>query len=263
MTEELDDVTGLADILRRDRYANLFFINDLDEFGSDHIHVYRIDGLYALNYRGEGLCLYQEGSYDLAEALDFLSRQTFSTLMGPAGTIEPFFDFFPGSRIMVRPMLGLEKSGFVPFLAGYETRILTVKDDFLSMFELWDGIEEFRCTNPPFPQRLSMASSYVDRPGIRFFGTFTGKSLVSTAGLSAIANRSAMVVGVATRKEREGRGYASHTLSVLLEHAFSELALNYVCLWHSNGRAYNVYRRLGFRKVGTYASITVVPDGQS
>ena len=76
MIEKLDSIDGLTEILSADKGANLFFINDLALFGTGDVAVYRIgDGLIALNYRNDGLCLYAYGPYDLCEALTFLARE--------------------------------------------------------------------------------------------------------------------------------------------------------------------------------------------
>ena len=95
MIEKLDSIDGLTEILSADKVANLFFINDLALFGTGDVAVYRIgEGLIALNYRNDGLCLYAYGPYDLCEALTFLAREKWCTVMGPAATMDAFLPYF-------------------------------------------------------------------------------------------------------------------------------------------------------------------------
>ena len=86
--ERLTSVEGLEEKLMRDRYANLFFINDLALFPGSDIAVYRIGGLYALNYRNDGMCLFSDGDFDLGEAkafLDFLQTDEALACFGAVG----------------------------------------------------------------------------------------------------------------------------------------------------------------------------------
>lgn len=251
--ERLTSVEGLEEKLMRDRYANLFFINDLALFPGSDIAVYRIGGLYALNYRNDGMCLFSDGDFDLGEAKAFLDGQDFHTLMGEGSLMKAFIPLYAGSRVLERDMLALDRNDLKAVDRGYDTRLLDSVQDILSVKELYHEIPEFDCP----PPTLDLAMAEAGRSDTLYCGTFVNGQLVSTATLSAICAKSAMVTGVATREGWRNRGCASHTLSRLASAGFSQLGLDYVCLWYSDETALAVYRKLGFRSVARFTSITI------
>lgn len=255
MIREIHDASQIRPLLCRDRIANLFFINDLDEMGTGSVRVYQTDGFLALNYRNDGLCVYAYDSYDMNEVTGFLKRQKFKTLMGGGDTVRPLLPYFPGSSVLERRMLVLTGDSFRPALnEEYETRFFSDRDSIIQMLRLWESRREFNFVFSGDDD----AAEYAGRSHVFYAGSFSGGTLVSSAVLSAVANRSAMVTGVATRKEMENRGYAKHTLSWLAEKAFSELDLDYLALWHSTEKALAVYSSLGFRPSCEYISVTLI-----
>lgn len=270
MTEKLESIEGLVEILSADKVANLFFINDLALFGTGDVAVYRIgEGLIALNYRNDGLCLYAYGPYDQGEALHFLAREKWSTVMGPASTMEAFLPYFKDESswsVMRRRMLCLERAHFTPVTRKDDRpeesviRRLSTPEGFLQMLELYERIEAFSHRRKRDRSELeSEAKELVSRDDGLYYATFVDGQAVSSAGLSGIANRSAMVVGVCTLPEHEGHLYATSTLSALLECGFGALGLDYVCLWHSTDRAKAVYERLGFTESSSFTSVSRLP----
>lgn len=270
MIEKLDCIDGLTEILSTDKVANLFFINDLALFGTGDVVVYRIgEGLVALNYRNDGLCLYSYGPYDLCEALHFLAREKWCTVMGPAATMDAFLPYFKDESswsVLRRRMLCLEKAHFSPVTRKGDrreesvVRRLSTPDDFLQMLELYERIEAFSHRRRTDRSELvEEAKELAERDDGLYYATFVEGQAVSSAGLSGIANRSAMVVGVCTLPEHEGHLYATSTLSALLECGFGALDLDYVCLWHSTARAKAVYERLGFTESSSFTSVSRLP----
>lgn len=270
MIEKLDSIDGLTEILSADKVANLFFINDLALFGTGDVAVYRIgEGLIALNYRDDGLCLYAYGPYDQGEAFHFLAREKWSTVMGPAATMEAFLPYFKDESswsVLQRRMLCLERAHFTPVTRKDERseesviRRLSTSDDFLQMLELYEKIEAFSHRRKTDRSELVVeAKELAERDDGLYYATFIDGQAVSSAGLSGIANRSAMVVGVCTLPEYEGRLYATSTLSAVLDYGFSTLGLDYVCLWHSSARAKAVYERLGFTESSSFTSVSRLP----
>ena len=270
MIEKLDSIDGLTEILSTDKVANLFFINDLALFGTGDVAVYRIgEGLIALNYRNDGLCLYAYGPYNEDEALTFLAREKWSTVMGPAATMDAFLPYFKDESswsVLRRRMLCLEKAHFSPVARKGDRkeesviRRLSTPDDFLQMLELYERIEAFSHRRKTDRSELvEEAKELAQRDDGLYYATFVDGQAVSSAGLSGIANRSAMVVGVCTLPEYEGHLHATSTLSAVLDYGFSTLGLDYVCLWHSSARAKAVYERLGFTESSSFTSVSRLP----
>lgn len=270
MIEKLDCIDGLTEILSADKVANLFFINDLALFGTGDVDVYRIgEGLVALNYRNDGLCLNAYGPYDLCEALNFLAREKWCTVMGPASTMDAFLPYFKDESswsVLRRRMLCLEKAHFSPVTRKCDrreesmVRRFSTLDDFLQMLELYERIEAFSHRRKTDRSELvKEAKELAERDDGLYYATFVDGQAVSSAGLSGIANRSAMVVGVCTLPEYEGRLYATSTLSAVLDYGFSILGLDYVCLWHSSARAKAIYERLGFTESSSFTSVSRLP----
>ena len=163
-------------------------------------------------------------------------------------------------------MLCLEKAHFSPVARkddGMEesvVRRLSTPDDFLQMLELYEKIEAFSHRRKTDRRELvEEAKELAQRDDGLYYATFIDGQAVSSAGLSGIANRSAMVVGVCTLPEHEGRLYATSTLSAVLEDGFTRLGLDYVCLWHSSARAKAVYERLGFTESSSFTSVSRLP----
>ena len=237
MIEKLDSIDGLTEILSADKVANLFFINDLALFGTGDVAVYRIgEGLIALNYRNDGLCLYAYGPYDLCEALHFLAREKWCTVMGPAATMDAFLPYFKDESswsVLRRRMLSLDKAHFSPVARKDDRteesvlRRLSTPDDFLQMLELYERIEAFSHRRKTDRSELvEEAKELAERDDGLYY---------------------------------EGHLYATSTLSAVLEDGFTRLGLDYVCLWHSSTRAKAIYERLGFTESSSFTSVSRLP----
>ena len=193
MIEKLDSIDGLTEILSTDKVANLFFINDLALFGTGDVAVYRIgEGLIALNYRNDGLCLYAYGPYNEDEALHFLAREKWCTVMGPASTMDAFLPYFKDESswsVLRRRMLCLEKTHFSPVARkGDRTeesvvRRLSTPDDFLQMLELYERIEAFSHRRKTDRSELvEEAKELAQRDDGLYYATFIDGQAVSSAG---------------------------------------------------------------------------------
>ena len=201
MIEKLDAIDGLTEILSADKVANLFFINDLALFGTGDVAVYRIgEGLIALNYRNDGLCLYAYGPYNEDEALTFLAREKWCTVMGPAATMDAFLPYFKDESswsVLRRRMLSLEKAHFSPVARkGDRTeesvlRRLSTPDDFLQMLELYEKIEAFSHRRKTDRSELvEEAKELAQRDDGLYYATFIDGQAVSSAGLCMRLRRS-------------------------------------------------------------------------
>ena len=253
--EHYDDIPTLKKILAKEPFGNLFFINDLELHGQPGIEVWHVGGLYALDYRSEGLCLYADGQYDMDEALSMLSSIKWATVMGPADTMAPFISHFPGQQVLEREMMALEApAAKLRMDSSMDTRILSDKDALHEMFQLYNEVPTFAAKDSDRSEER--AAEEAGRTDCLYASTYVDGKLVSCAGLSAIANKSAMVIGVCTHPGYQKRGLATQTLSFLLDKAYNDLGLAFTCLWYTDEIAGSLYRKLGYHPTVRFTSIS-------
>ncbi|MCV2396112.1 GNAT family N-acetyltransferase [Actinotalea sp. M2MS4P-6] len=94
------------------------------------------------------------------------------------------------------------------------------------------------------------------RSYVRIDQTDDGPEVAFKAELGAVSSRVAQVQGVWVPPARRGRGLATAGMSAVVEHALEAVA-PIVSLYVNayNTRAIAVYEKVGFRQVGTYATI--------
>jgi len=81
----------------------------------------------------------------------------------------------------------------------------------------------------------------------------TAGQIVSTAETAAENSRSAMIIGVCTHPEHRQRGLASSCLYRLCEEQLNQRRS--MCLFYDNPEAGTIYKRLGFKDIGTWTMI--------
>lgn len=257
---KLKDITGLREILSAEPDANLFFINDLELFGTSDITVHLEGGCYFLNFRDEGLCCYAPGEIDLEEAGAFIRTQKFMGATGPASTLLRLRHIFPEkSNVMERKMLYLTKDNFKPVVDEKRgARVVSTPDDVIAALALTNSIEEFADSRRPVPTPEEAREELKRTDTLRALAS-DAQGAVSTAAVSALARGSGMIVGVCTRKDMRGQGYAKSVLSCLLLELFGKRGVERVCLWHSDDKALAAYTALGFRPGADFVSIAPKP----
>ena len=93
----------------------------------------------------------------------------------------------------------------------------------------------------------------------RIFVAEEGGVLVSAALTNAETPEMAMIGGVFTPPDRRNRGYATACMDALCR----ELLCDGIqpCLFYDNPQAGSIYRRLGFREIGTWRLARLRPRG--
>jgi GNAT superfamily N-acetyltransferase len=109
------------------------------------------------------------------------------------------------------------------------------------------GHEEFRDTyqgKDPDREQAQLVKGLAH--GDIRFGLYKGGRLCAVAGSTSCGPQSAMLIGVATRKEERGNGYAHAVVTALCQEHFRE-GRQSVCLFWDNPDAWRMYQRMGFR----------------
>jgi len=89
----------------------------------------------------------------------------------------------------------------------------------------------------------------------RSFARFEGGRVVVKAEIGAVSERAALIQGVWVAPEYRGTGLAAPAVATLVEHIHSLQRIPSLYVNHHNLAARAAYRRIGFRQVGTFASV--------
>ncbi len=89
----------------------------------------------------------------------------------------------------------------------------------------------------------------------RSFARFEAGRVVVKAEIGALSSRAALIQGVWVAPEFRGRGLAAPAVATLVEHIRSLQRIPSLYVNHHNHPARAAYKRVGFRQVGTFASV--------
>ncbi|MBN2252092.1 MAG: GNAT family N-acetyltransferase [Kosmotogaceae bacterium] len=120
-------------------------------------------------------------------------------------------------------------------------RRATMKDA-LKLLAFLSSIEEFHAT-----EEESFMATLRDGSTRRYI-IEDRSEIVATAASTSESSDMAMIIGVATRKDCRGQGYASEVVSKLCGDLMAEGRTP--CLLYDNPAAGRIYNRLGFREIG-------------
>jgi len=125
-------------------------------------------------------------------------------------------------------------------------------EDAREIVELTSAIEEFGDIKNIDEQTERMAKRIKDKAGRYYFIKEDGK-MISAVATTAENSKSAMLVDVCTEAKYRKRGYATALMSKMLQDLFAEKES--VCLFYSNPKAGNIYKRSGFVDIGMWTML--------
>ena len=259
MIKELSekDIPSLLTSLEKEKYRNLFFINNLKTLTlNKEYKIYSISNAYALNFMDSSILIWSEGEYDKDEMIKFLDGQKFNGINGPEEALLPIMDEFKnrGFKTDLRKMLMCDKSSFKKVSPRDEKlRYLMAPEEFEDLYDLYMRCPEYKDgLENTDREDFGMDMAEKEYP-FAAAGLYHKNRMVSGGYLSAYTKESAMVVSVATDPDFRGIGCATKTVSELVDIALNENNIGYLCLWYSTPDAKRVYEKLGFKEVGAYA----------
>lgn len=259
MTKELKekDIPELLKSLEKDKYRNLFFINNLKtlRLGKEY-RIYQVSSAYLLNFMDSSILIWAEGEYDSKEVAAFLETQKFMGINGPAECLMPIMEIMKekGFKTDLRRMMLCDKSSFKRISPRDEKlRYLMAPDEFEELYDLYSRCPEYKDSVEDVDREDYGVDMAEKEYPFAAAGYYVGRIMVAGAYLSAYTRESAMVVGVATDPDYRGMGYATKTVSELVDIALNENNIGYLCLWYSTDEAKRIYEKLGFKEIGSYA----------
>lgn len=250
-----------AQILRyvgREPEVNIFFIGDVENFGVDcsEVSVWASEknGIWdslILRYFDDYVIYSQNADYDADKAAAFLTSRNVGMISGKTDVVTPLKDFFPERQLRSTIMTKCTRVKTDNVAPGdIDIRNLT-PDDAEEAVDLMMQIEEFRKSYEDRAASVSKLKTSLTCGGSGC-GAYLNGTLVSCAQTGAENSMCAMVVGVATRPDVRGRGYASAVVSRLCTASFHG-GKKFLCLFYDNPVAGRIYNRIGFEPFGEYA----------
>lgn len=236
---------------------NLFIYGDVETVGVDKppVQVWVQPGAKGwdflfLQYFDSYILYSHDPDYDAQAAAAFLRDRKVEGISGKQELLERLAPYFPEKVCRLTYMSRCNE--VEPSFATKTDEAVTVRelgpDDLDETLDLLRKIEEFAQTyRGEDREREQLAQCW--KCGGMMMGAFKDGHLVSTAQTTAATSRSAMVVGVATRPEERGHGYASAVVAELCRRSFAQ-GREFLCLFYDNPAAGRIYHRVGFAEVG-------------
>ncbi|WP_054940910.1 GNAT family N-acetyltransferase [Paenibacillus ihuae] len=259
------DRTRLMELVGRNPAINLYIIGDVENFGFDQEFMElwgecdSPDGpLKAILLRYYNSYLpYAEGPFDV-DGFAGLVRMNIEAEMisGATDVVQAFRE-----RINIRDekqmyFAELKELGEVtrPAAAASLAIQKATVQHVDAICTLTDQIEEF--LSRPEDSRKSLHKTLESGTGRTYFVEQDGK-IIATASTSAENSLSAMIVAVATHPQYRNQGLASHLMAKLCADMLAEGKS--LCLFYNNPQAGLIYKKLGFRDIGSWTMMYLNP----
>lgn len=248
-----DDRQITLDFLNEEAAINLFIIGDIENFGfyedfqelwgSFDDELEKLEGVL-LRYNESYIPYYKDSQFDITGFKNILeSDKTNKMISGKESIVDNFKGILrePIEKSMYFCELR-EKSKLKEF--GDDIKLATVEDAG-RIYDLLEGIEEFRTTDTNSVERIKKVIS--TKAGRIYYMEGYDGIMMTVAQTTAENSKSAMVVGVATRKEHRRSGLMSQCLSKLCDDLLAEGKT--LCLFYNNPEAGSVYHKMGFESI--------------
>lgn len=251
------DRPAILAYIEQEPEINLFIYGDVETVGVNKapVQVWVNPGpkgwdCLILQYFDSYILYSQNPGYDAAAAAEFLRGRRVEGISGKKELMDRLAPYFPGKTCRVTYMSRC--NAVDPDFASSAPADLEIRElgpeDLDETLELLRGIAEFSdAYHGAEQERQQLAQCW--KCGGMMIGGFTQGRLVTTAQTTAASPRSAMVVGVATRLQERGRGYASAAVAELCRRSFAQ-GREFLCLFYHNPAAGRIYHRIGFAEVG-------------
>lgn len=255
LTEQ--DRAAVIAFLEEDPSFNLFMLGDIENFGFDSKFQdvwaeFSADGrmkAVLMRYYGNFM-IYAPGDFDVAQFASLIRRdRRFEMLSGRKETVDRLRD---SVRYIVEKQMHfaeLTEGRLPPDSINWARVQKATLADVDSIFTLKRQIAEFR--HVPTSEQ-TFRHSMVSGTG-RSYIVKIGGQVVSVASTTAENSRSAMIVGVCTHPDHRNKGYATMCVNALVQELLREGRS--LCLFYENPAAGSIYKRIGFRDIGTWAAL--------
>lgn len=235
---------------------NLFIIGDIEAFGFEEPfqEVWmskneddKIDAVL-LRFNESFIPYWKNVAYDITPIAEQIKQSSSSMehmiVSGKGSLIQVIQHHFP--KLAPKPTYFCELNSKNKLHFVDKPVQIATEEDAQRIFELMETIEEFTISVPA--ERI--AHKIKTGTGRIYFLEDEKAQVLSVVQTSAENSKSAMIVGVATRKEYRGQGLMSQCLTRLCLDLLEEGKS--VCLFYDNPTAGAVYHRVGFETIGQW-----------
>lgn len=244
----------LLEYLRSEPVYNTFLLADISNFGFDKEfqNVYaqmeedRIFGVYLTFY--QNLIVYsQENRMDADFLKGLFATWTPAVVMGKSADVRQVAVHLPGYRLEERPLYLLEDGSRLEPDSVHD--IQAVPGDEEKLYEFLMEIPQMRTL---YGSKEMIGDRLRNGDGIHYYREEHGR-VIAQANSAARSESTVMIGGVATAPDWRGQRIASALVSRICRSILKEGKTP--CLFSEREEEHNLYTRLGFQKVGMWATL--------
>lgn len=237
---------------------NLFIFGDIENFGVDsedvelfaHVIDDRYDSLI-LRYREYYIFYSQIDSFEISPVVEFLAKKQVRNLSGKGKALDrimPSFHIINSKSTYLSKIDSVHLIGSVP--EDIQIKEFTEEDAY-DIVEFYTTIDEFSNDYIDHREEQTETVKFGLRKGGRGLGAYYNEKLIGTVMTAAENSISAMAIGVAVDPKFRQKGIASYLVSDLCQRCIND-GMKFLCLFYDNPKAGSIYRRIGFKEIGTY-----------
>ena len=244
----------LLEYLRGEPVYNTFLLADISNFGFDmefqnvyaQVEEDRIHGVYLTFY--QNLIVYsQENRMDADFLKELFGKWTPAVVMGRSADVKQVAEVLPGYRLEERPLYLLKDSSRLE--PDNVCDIQAVPGDEEKLFEFLMEIPQMRTL---YGSKEMIGDRLKNGDGVHYYREVDGR-VVAQANSAARSESTVMIGGVATAPEQRGNRIASALVSRICRDILKEGKTP--CLFSEREEDHNLYTRLGFQKIGMWATL--------
>ncbi|MGL5345987.1 MAG: GNAT family N-acetyltransferase [Peptostreptococcaceae bacterium] len=235
---------------------NLFIIGDIEQFGFDK-DFQEVWGKFdeddnlkgvLLRYNNNFIPYYENIDEDVEGFKEIIKSYDKNVMIsGKEELVEKFKNVI--GNYIERKTYFCELKDKNKLLDWDNTVKLAVPQDANRIYEIIESIEEFTAEND-----IEQINDRIEDKSKRVYYIENDKGeIISISQTTAENSKSAMVVGVATRKGYREQGHMSKCLSRLCNDLLEEDKT--LCLFYDNPKAGKIYHRIGFEEIGKWTML--------
>lgn len=250
------DKDTVMDYVSEEPSINLFIIGDIEQHGfdTDFQEVWgkfnadnNIDGVL-LRYQNNFIVYVKDLETDLSGFKEMInSFDGKKMISGKSTIINNFKDSLQNYEERLTYFCELRDKSK---LLSWDNNIKSAtEEDAKKIYDIIDTIDEFSIKDSVEAIRDKLKNN----SKVAYYIEDENEEIITVSQISAENSKSAMVVGVATRREYREKGYMSKCLSKL---CYDYLVKNKIlCLFYDNPKAGRVYHKLGFKEIGLWTML--------
>lgn len=250
-----EDMRGmLLDYLREDSVYNTFLLADICNFGFDkefqtvyaEVEKDRIFGVYLTFY--QNLIVYsKEGRMNREFLSGLFETWSPAVVMGRSADVKQAAEVLSGYRMEERPLYLLEGENQLEPDDSRDIQAVPGDED-----KLYDFLMEIPQMRTLYGSKEMIGDRLNNGDGVHFYREEDGR-VIAQANSAARSEKTVMIGGVATIPDRRGEKIASALVSRLCRLILAEGKTP--CCFSEREEEHNLYTRLGFRKIGMWATL--------